>query len=137
MDCVRCQKGIPDEAVFCPWCGKRQPAFSPPPQRKERRRPKGSGSVRKLNDSHRAKPWMARTGKGELLGMCATSSEAVAALDAYNVKHSNVARMRYTFADVYEKWKAVHLRTLAKKGNTATSRRSRKPGRCKIVKCGS
>ena len=116
MDCVRCQKGIPDEAAFCPWCGKRQPASFPSPQRKKRRRPKGSGSVYCKKDEDRSKPWVAITGKGELLGMYASSSEAVIALDEYNAKHTSVTRMRYTFADVYERWKAVHFSSVGPKG---------------------
>lgn len=116
MNCIRCKREIPDGAAFCPWCGKRQPETAPPAQRKKRRRPKGSGSVRKLTDSHRSRPWMARTGKGELLGMFATSSEAVIALDEYNAKHSNVARMRYTFKDVYERWNDVHFKEVGENG---------------------
>ena len=69
-----------------------------------------------MNDTSRARPWMARTGKGELLGMYATSAEAVLALDEYNARHSSVARMRYTFRDVYEKWKAVHFADVDPKG---------------------
>lgn len=48
--------------------------------------------------------------------MFATSAEATLALDDYNAKHSNVARMRYTFSDVYEKWKTVHFSDLGPKG---------------------
>lgn len=116
MQCIRCKRDIPDGAAFCPWCGKRQPDTAPPAQRKKRRRPKGSGTVRKLNDSPRSRPWMARAGSGEVLGMYATSTEAVLALDDYNAKHSSVARMRYTFSDVYEKWKEVHFKDVGAKG---------------------
>ena len=116
MKCSRCKEPVPDGASFCPWCGKRLEETAAPPQRRKRRRPRGSGSVRKLTDTARARPWMARTGKGELLGMYATSSEAVLALDDYNAKHSSVARMRYTFRDVYEKWKSVHFKDVGPKG---------------------
>lgn len=116
MDCPRCKEPVPDGASYCPWCGKRLGEAAPPPQRRKRRRPRGSGSVRKMTDTARARPWMARTGKGELLGMYATSAEAVLALDEYNARHSSVARMRYTFRDVYEKWKAVHFADVGPKG---------------------
>lgn len=116
MDCPRCKEPIPDGASFCPWCGKLLSKSAPPPQRRKRRRPRGSGCVCKMNDTSRARPWMARTGKGELLGMYATSAEAVLALDEYNARHSSVARMRYTFRDVYEKWKAVHFADVGPKG---------------------
>lgn len=116
MDCMRCKRPLPQDALFCPWCGKRQTAAAPPPQRRRHRRPKGSGSIRKLSDAHRTRPWMARTGKGELLGMYATSAEATLALDEYNAKHISVARLRYTFADVYARWKAVHFQEVGPKG---------------------
>ena len=48
--------------------------------------------------------------------MFATSSEAVIALDEYNAKHSSVARMRYTFKDVYERWNAVHFKEVGENG---------------------
>lgn len=116
MLCARCGEPVPDGALFCPWCGKRQTATTPPPQRKKRRRPKGSGSVYKKKDEGRAKPWVAKTGSGEILGSFATSTEAVLALDDYNTRHTSVARMKYTFADVYERWKAVHFKQVGEKG---------------------
>lgn len=122
MECVRCQKRIPDEAMFCPWCGKRQPAFSPPLQRKKRRRPKGSGSVYRKKDEDRSKPWVAITGKGEQLGSYETSVEAVLALDEYNAKHANATRFRYTFADVYQKWSELHFKDVGKKGKDSYER---------------
>ena len=116
MTCPRCGETIPDGALFCPWCGKRQTATTPPPQRKKRRRPKGSGSVYKKSDEGRVRPWVAKTGTGELLGSFATSTEAVLALDDYNTRHTSVARMKYTFEEVYERWKAVHFKDVGPKG---------------------
>lgn len=59
---------------------------------------------------------MAKTGSGELLGSFATSTEAILALDDYNTRHTSVARMRYTFEEVYERWKAVHFKDVGPKG---------------------
>lgn len=42
MDCRKCEKAIPDGAVFCPWCGTRQEA-----QRVKRHRGNGTGTVYK------------------------------------------------------------------------------------------
>lgn len=72
MECIRCKRELPDGALFCPWCGKRQTGAAPPPQRKRRRRPKGSGSVYKLGGT-RAKPYVAMTGKREVLGTYETA----------------------------------------------------------------
>lgn len=82
MKCIRCHVNIPDKALFCPWCGKQQDETSAPVHRKKRRRPKGSGSVYKLKGA-RARPYVAVTGKKEVLGTYGTSGEAVQALDAY------------------------------------------------------
>lgn len=45
MQCCRCHEEITDGSLFCNFCGKRQPEWAPPAQRKKRRRPKGSGTV--------------------------------------------------------------------------------------------
>lgn len=105
MKCIRCGRDAPDGALFCPWCGKRQPEYTPPVQRKKRRRPKGSGSVYKLSGT-REKPYIALTSKRDTLGTFRTSGEAVQALDAYNAQNTPAARLKCTFADAYEKWKA-------------------------------
>lgn len=115
MECIRCHKEVPDGALFCPWCGKRQPDYAPPVQRKKRRRPKGSGSVYKLKDN-RAKPFVALSSKREVIGTYATSGEAVQALDAYNAQTMPIARMKYTFADVYGKWSEAHYQDVGPKG---------------------
>ena len=105
MKCIRCHVSIPDKALFCPWCGKQQDATSAPVHRKKRRRPKGSGSVYKLKGV-RARPYVAVTGKKEVLGTYGTPGEAVQALDAYNAQNTPAERLKCTFADAYEKWRA-------------------------------
>ncbi len=67
MKCTRCHREIPDESGFCLFCGKRQTATTAPPQRRSRRRAKGSGSVYKISDG-RSRPWAAMNGAGKLLG---------------------------------------------------------------------
>lgn len=56
--CTKCSKSMPDDAVFCPYCGKKLGS----PQRKHQTRANGTGSV--YYDS-RAKRWVAQiiTGK--------------------------------------------------------------------------
>lgn len=105
MKCVRCHVSIPDKALYCPWCGKQQDVASAPVHRKKRRRPKGSGSVYKLKGV-RARPYVAVTGKKEVLGTYGTPGEAVQALDAYNAQNTPAERLKCTFADAYEKWRA-------------------------------
>lgn len=123
MKCVRpcCRKEIPDGASFCPWCGKKQPEATPQ-QRKKRRRPKGSGSVYQKKDEGRVRSWVARSGNGEMIGSFETSAEAILALDDYNAKHTSVARLRYTFGDVYGKWKELHYKDIGPKGRDSYER---------------
>lgn len=103
MECIRCKRDMPDGGTFCPWCGKRQAATAAP-QRRKRRRPKGSGSTYKLSGK-RQKPWLALTSKREVLGVYATQGEAVLALDAYNAQNTPTALLKTTFAQAYHKWR--------------------------------
>lgn len=115
MTCIRCKRDVPEGALFCPWCGKRQPETAPPLQRKKRRRPKGSGSVYK-NTGTRTKPFVALTPQREVLGCYETAGEAVQALDAYSSKNTPLSRLKYTFADVYDKWSEKHYQDVGEKG---------------------
>lgn len=121
MECIRCKRELPDGALFCPWCGKRQTGAAPPPQRKRRRRPKGSGSVYKLGGT-RAKPYVAMTGKREVLGTYETAGEAVQALEQYNASRTPAERLKYTFADVYAKWSDQHFKDVGPKGRESYER---------------
>ena len=80
--CIRpcCSKAIPEEALFCPWCGKQQQAKPKPPRK---RRQKGTGTVYKLQGK-RAKPYIAKTVAGDILGYYADREEALKALDSYD-----------------------------------------------------
>lgn len=129
MKCVRpsCRKEIPDGASFCPWCGKKQPEAAPQ-QRKKRRRPKGSGTVYQKKDEGRVRSWVAKSGRGELIGSFETSTEAILALDDYNAKRTSVSRLRYTFEDVYEKWKELHYKDIGPKGRDSYERAFAKAG---------
>lgn len=125
MECIRCHKEVPDGALFCPWCGKRQPDYAPPMQRKKRRRPKGSGSVYKLSGT-RARPYVALTSTRDVLGTYETSGEAVKALDAYNAQQCHVTKLKYTFSDVYDRWSKGHYQQVGDDGRDGYERAYRK-----------
>lgn len=105
--CVKCKAEIPEDAAFCPACGKKQVQ-----ERKHRKRANGSGNISKLS-GNRAKPWLAR--KNDIcIGTFATRGEAQKALeritdvpvtDKYNL----------TLKQVYERWHAEHSRNIAEK----------------------
>ena len=86
--CIRpcCSKAIPEEALFCPWCGKQQQARPKPPRK---RRQKGTGTVYKLQGK-RAKPHVAKNVAGDILGYYADREEALKALDVYNAGPESV-----------------------------------------------
>lgn len=86
--CIRpcCSKAIPEEALFCPWCGKQQQARPKPPRK---RRQKGTGTVYKLQGK-RAKPYVAKNVAGDILGYYADREEALKALDVYNAGPESV-----------------------------------------------
>ena len=108
MICPKCKKTAPDEAVFCPWCGKRLTAQ----ERKHRKRANGTGTICRLS-GNRAKPWMARK-NDVLIGTFETRSEALKALERLTDTQVNEL-YNLTFADVYERWKREHGREVSEK----------------------
>lgn len=108
MICPKCKKAAPDEAVFCPWCGKRLTAQ----ERKHRKRANGTGTICRLS-GNRAKPWMARK-NDVLIGTFETRSEALKALERLTDTQVNEL-YNLTFAQVYERWKREHGREVSEK----------------------
>ncbi|SCJ22571.1 Uncharacterised protein [uncultured Ruminococcus sp.] len=58
MLCVKCKKEIADGSAFCNWCGKKQQITKT--KKRSARRVNGQGSICKLTDRKRKKPYMAR-----------------------------------------------------------------------------
>ena len=104
MLCKKCGKSIPDDALYCPYCGKKQAAA---PQPRHAKRVNGAGSITKLK-GNRARPYLARlpatlqsgTRAQRTLGMFATYQEADAALRA--VANSSGSAAAYTLRQIYE-----------------------------------
>lgn len=108
MDCVKCKKPLPEGAVFCPCCGRKQVSD----QRKRRKRPNGSGSIVKLSGK-RSKPYNARK-NGISIGVFATYGEAQKALERLtDVQVTD--KFGLTFAQVYELWHTEHSREISEK----------------------
>lgn len=102
-NCIKCKAELPDGALFCPMCGKKQA----PAQRKTKRRANGMGSVYKLSGK-RSKPWTAAR-NGIYLGYYETKTAALEALERTASK-TITERYNMTFAEVYEEWKNEHFR---------------------------
>ena len=112
MLCIRCRREIPDDSRLCCYCGKRQVGV-PAPQRRQRRRPRGQGSVWKDSRNH-DRPWVARAADGTYIGCFAESSAAVRELDAVNARLIAPDRQMYTLSDVYDRWSVLHFPKITK-----------------------
>jgi len=104
-NCVKCKIELPEGALFCPACGRKQIQ-----ERKHKKRANGTGNITKLS-GNRAKPWLARR-NGVTIGTYTTRTEAQKALervtDAVITEKYNM-----TFSQVYESWKKVHERNVS------------------------
>lgn len=108
MDCIKCKKGIPEDALFCPYCGKKQMQ-----EKKKRKRANGQGSVSKRPDL-KTKPWRARK-NGVFVGYYATRYEAERAI--MEIGDQRVLNtINATFAQVYARWLPEHSRELTPSG---------------------
>lgn len=107
MDCIKCKATLPEGALYCPLCGKKQT----PEARKHRKRANGSGTIYKLS-GNRAKPWAAQR-NGIFIGSFKTYAAAQKALERITDVDIN-DRYNLTFAQIYERWKPVHARTVTK-----------------------
>lgn len=106
MICRKCNKDIPEDAVFCHLCGTRQAS-----DRKHRKRANGAGCISRMS-GNRAKPWIARKA-GVTIGTYATRNEAQKALDRLTDTEVN-EKFNYTFSQIYERWLPEHARTIGK-----------------------
>lgn len=107
MDCIKCKAILPEGALFCPLCGKKQT----PEQRKRRKRANGSGTIYKM-PGNRAKPWAAQR-SGVFIGCFKTYAAAQKALERLTDVDIN-DKYNLTFAQIYDLWRPVHARTVTK-----------------------
>lgn len=107
MDCIKCKCTLPEGALYCPLCGKKQT----PEQRKRRKRANGSGTIYKMS-GNRASPWVARR-NGVYIGSFKTYAAAQKALERITDVDIN-DKYNMTFSQIYDLWKPVHARTVTK-----------------------
>ena len=107
MDCIKCKAMLPEGALYCPLCGKKQT----PETRKRRKRANGSGTIFKMS-GNRTKPWAAMR-NNVFIGAYKTYSEAQKALERTTDTDIN-DKYNLTFAQIYERWKPLHTREVSK-----------------------
>ena len=111
-NCIKCKAALPDGALFCPMCGKKQV----PEKRKALKRANGTGTVYKLQ-GRRTRPWVAAKNK-IIIGYYSKKTDALEALERLTGKSLD-ERYNMTFEKVYDGWKAEHFRDLSKHGTEA------------------
>lgn len=115
-NCIKCTAPLPDGAIYCPACGKKQ---SSTPAPKALRRANGMGTVYKLS-GRRKRPWVAAKRK-VIVGYFATKTEALEALERLSGQRLTW-RYNLTFKEVYEEWKVEHFRTIGPDGQAQYER---------------
>lgn len=106
-NCIKCSTALPEGAIFCPSCGKRQEAEP----RKHKKRANGTGTISKLA-GNRAKPWLARR-NDVCIGTFKTRTEAQKALE--RVTDATITeKYNLTFRQIYEEWKPIQERKVSK-----------------------
>lgn len=118
MTCTKCKKPIPEDAIFCPYCGKKQLTT---PKPKTRRRVKGTGTIAHLS-GRRRKPWIARmyverNGQKErmTIGTYETKAQAEIALNNALIKGNITIMYNATLGDAYRLWSESHFPTITPK----------------------
>lgn len=109
MQCIKCRTELPDGAVYCPTCGKKQA----PQQRKRLKRANGTGTVYKLS-GRRTRPWVAQKQR-VTIGYYETRTEALTALERVS-EQTITDKYNMTFTEVYEAWKQEHFKKVGAKG---------------------
>lgn len=106
-ECIKCKADLPDGALFCPLCGKKQATET----RKHKKRANGTGNITKLS-GNRVRPWLARR-NGVCIGTFTTRAEAQKALE--RVTDATITdKYNLTFRQIYETWKPVQERKVTK-----------------------
>lgn len=107
MDCIKCKATLPEGAIYCPLCGKKQT----PEKRKRRKRANGTGTIYKL-PGNRLKPWAVKK-NNMYIDSFKTFTEAQKALD--RLTDTDVTdKFNLTFRQIYDLWRPVHAREVSK-----------------------
>ena len=105
MTCIKCSKPLQPDFVFCPYCGKKQVV-----EKKHRKRANHTGTIYK-RPGNLEKAWIAKK-NNIYVGTFKTRTEAQKALE--RITDVDITEnYNMTFAQVYERWYAVHAREIS------------------------
>lgn len=113
--CKKCRKDIPDESLYCLFCGTKQVKE----KKKALKRANGTGTVYKLR-GRRKRPWAAAKNK-VVIGYYETKTAALEALNRLTGRSLD-ERYNMTFTDVFEAWKAEHYKEITNAGRASYNR---------------
>ena len=101
MKCIKCNKEISDDSIFCKFCGKKQVTTSKKPP-KEKRRRKGTGCISSRKDCNRYEVKY----KGAYIGIFSDYADAEKALMKYKLSDAESNEYyNYSVQKVFECWK--------------------------------
>lgn len=110
MQCKKCGREIPDDAVYCPYCAQDQ--RKPVRKRRELKRENGSGSIYRRSD-RKTRPWIAMTPKTQqVIGHYATAQQAKDALDEY--RRNPTDRLNITVQELHDEWEPLGYKDKSK-----------------------
>ena len=113
MRCPKCRREIPDDSNLCCYCGRILHRIEPRPSK----RPNGAGSVYKLTDKRRTRPWVVAK-SGKIMGYYATKTAAVEALGKLAGKPVGDA-IDLTLGEIHTLWMAQHYPRLGEDAKLA------------------
>lgn len=107
MLCRKCNREIPDDAIYCCYCAQDQ--RKPVKKRRSIRRENGTGSVYKRADL-KTRPWVAagpkpKKGKRPIIGTFRTAQEAKDAVEKYRV--APTTKLNITLKQLYDEWQPI------------------------------
>lgn len=107
MECKKCKREIPDDAIYCCYCAQDQ--RRPIKKRREIRRENGTGSVYKRSDA-KARPWVAagpkpKNGSRPIIGNFRTAQEAKDAIEKYRV--APTTKLNITLKELHNEWEPI------------------------------
>ena len=114
MICInsRCGRDVPEDAAFCPWCGKDQREK----KKTVKKRGNGQGTVYKRGDRYVAAVTIGYRSDGKRITrskVFSKKSDAIAALPGMRVQPI-VEREKITFQDAYERMMDAHRQRIGK-----------------------
>ena len=109
MKCLKCNTVLPEGAIYCHMCGKKQVQE----KRKTLKRANGMGTVYKLS-GRRKRPWVAAKNK-VIIGYYEKKTDALEALERV-AGTPLTERYNMTFAQVFQEWKEEHYKCIGEKG---------------------